>query len=180
MANTDPNYPTTGDPHYDQYMKPAYTSAPGDPTHPNPAGLAAMANAVSLSSLAPTSGPHTSRVVWNATSKCLDRDVGGGHAQIWDCLTGSNQLWTLNVDGTVTTGGVCLQMPAGVTANHTPVSVATCNGADNQRWAVGTGNTLLNVQSGRCLDLDSGDYTNGRQLQIYDCVGGPNQTWRWS
>jgi len=186
MANTDPAYdpgPSTAS--YWEYMKADYvtqTDGSVDRTHPNPAGLAAMANAVNLAALTGGTDTRTGEVAWsyNGVTKCVDRDVQTGHAQIWDCLGGSNQLWTHNADGTVTTGGDCLELPPGQTANHTLADVQPCTGGSNQRWISGPNNSLLNQAAGRCLDLDGGNYANGRQLQVYDCVGGPNQSWTWS
>jgi fructan beta-fructosidase len=121
--------------------------------------------------------PPSGAIVWDDLSKCLDRDVASGHAQIWDCLGNSNQTWTMNSNGTITTGGLCLELPSGQTANNTLVDVATCTGASNQVWARVANQSLRNSAAGRCLDLASGDPTNGRQLQVYDCVGGANQYW---
>ena len=92
-------------------------------------------------------------------------------------LSGPNQLWTLNPDGSLTTGGVCMEESFGQTANHTLVDVGSCTGTANQRWSIGANQPLVNTESNRCLDLTGGDSTNGRQLQVYDCVGGPSQQW---
>nr|WP_277814857.1 ricin-type beta-trefoil lectin domain protein [Galbitalea soli] len=121
--------------------------------------------------------PPSGAIVWDALSKCLDRDVASGRAQIWDCLGNGNQTWTMNTDGTITTAGVCLEVPPGQTANHTLVDVASCTGSTNQQWTRVANQGLQNVAAGRCIDLNYGDTTNGRQLQLYDCVGGANQYW---
>jgi hypothetical protein len=121
--------------------------------------------------------PPAGAIFWDDSSKCLDRDVASGRAQIWDCLGNGNQTWTLNADGTITTAGVCLEAPAGQTANLTLVDVAACTGGSNQLWNRSANQALRNSASGRCLDLPYGDTTNGRQLQLYDCVGGANQYW---
>ena len=110
-------------------------------------------------------------------AKCLDRDVASGRVQIYDCLGNANQAWTLNADATLTTGGACMQLPAGQIANFTLVSVATCAGGSNQKWSKGNNGSIINQASGRCLDLDSGNQANLRQLQVYDCLVGPNQSW---
>ncbi|MER7243869.1 ricin-type beta-trefoil lectin domain protein [Kribbella sp. NPDC000426] len=108
---------------------------------------------------------------------CVDRDVASGKVQLWTCLANSNQTWSLDSLGQLTTGGVCLEVPSGQTANLTLVHVATCTGGSNQIWREGNYGTLINLASGRCLDLPEADFTNGRQLQIYDCVGTRNQSW---
>ena len=112
-----------------------------------------------------------------AQSHCLDRDQPSGRVQIWDCNGAANQAWTLNSDGTLTTGGLCLQTPVDNTADHALVSVAACTGGSNQKWSRGNNGSVLNQASDRCLDLDVGDLTNGRQLQVYDCLGNRNQSW---
>ncbi|RZU15805.1 levanase [Kribbella rubisoli] len=108
---------------------------------------------------------------------CVDRDVATGNVQLWTCLQNGNQTWNLNSLGELTTGGVCLEVPSGQTANLTLVHVATCSGNSNQKWRQGNFGSLINLASGRCLDLPEADFTNGRQLQIYDCVGTRNQSW---
>src|SRR6185437_9008991 len=108
----------------------------GDHTHPSIAGYAAMANAVDLSALLGRTGSPTGEIVWNSSTSCADRDVASGKIQIWDCLADPNQLWTLNPDGTLTTGGVCMEEPAGQTSNMTLVDAAPCTGQANQRWSV--------------------------------------------
>lgn len=108
---------------------------------------------------------------------CVDRDVATGKAQIWDCLANPNQTWALDGFGALTTGGACLQTPAGVTVNMTPVTIATCTGSPHQKWRQGNFGSLVNEQSGRCLDIPAANWTNGNQLQIFDCVGTANQSW---
>ncbi|WP_216363416.1 ricin-type beta-trefoil lectin domain protein [Subtercola boreus] len=123
------------------------------------------------------SAGSTGRITWNNTSKCVDLDVASGRIQLWDCNGHANQSFTLNANGTLTTGSTCVETPAGQTANHTLVDAATCTGSTTQIWSKGNSNTIINQATGRCLDLDSGITTNGRQLQIYDCVGGADQNW---
>lgn len=108
---------------------------------------------------------------------CIDRDVASGRAQLWGCLGNANQSWTFDALGQLKTGGVCLETPAGQTANFTLVYVASCSGAANQKWRVGNFGALVNLVSGRCLDVPSADFSNGRHLQVYDCVGTRNQSW---
>lgn len=108
---------------------------------------------------------------------CVDRDVATGTAQLWACLGNANQTWAMDSYGQVTTGGVCLQLPPGQTANLTPVTVAACSGTANQKWRQGNFGSLVNLASGRCLDVPSAAFTNGNPLQVYDCVGTRNQSW---
>lgn len=186
MRNTDPNYRPlkTADGQQDcplpdndqEYLAQAYDS--GDHTHPSVAGYAAMANAVDLSAVLGRTGSPTGEIVWNSSTSCADRDVASGRIQIWGCLAGPNQLWTLNPDGTLTTGGVCMEEPVGQTSNMTPVDAAPCTGQANQRWSVDASQRLVNAESGRCLDLPGGDTVDHPQLQIYDCLPADgNQLW---
>ena len=128
------------------------------------------------SSSTPTvrTGPIRSSV---NSAKCLDRDVATGRAQMWDCNGGANQTWAFNTNGTVTSGGACLTLASGQTANGSLVSVGACNGTAAQRWSRPTASSLRNEAAGRCLDRPSGDHTNGRQTIVWDCSGGTNQSW---
>lgn len=125
--------------------------------------------------------PYTApvgQIAWGTSSSCVDRDVATGKVQIWGCNGLGNQTWRLRADGTLTSGGACMQLAAGSFANGAGVTAATCTpNATNQQWSRSTNGQLRNIAAGRCLDLDSGNATNGRQLIVWDCVGGPNQTW---
>lgn len=122
--------------------------------------------------------PASGRISWNTSSSCLDHDVATGKVQIWSCNGLGNQAWTLNGDGTLTSGGMCAQLTAGATANGSLVSAAPCvYMSPNQQWSRSADGSLRNIAASRCLDLDSADLTNGRQLIVWDCLGNPNQTW---
>lgn len=118
------------------------------------------------------------RITWNASSSCLDRDIATGRLQIWTCNGLDNQTWTFNGDGTVTSGGDCMQLSPDDDANGARVAVAPCQyNSRHQQWAHTANGALRNIGAGRCLDLDSADMTNGRQLIVWDCLGNANQTW---
>jgi poly(3-hydroxybutyrate) depolymerase len=70
--------------------------------------------------------------------KCLDAPnnaAAGARVQIWDCHGGTNQQWNVTSSGAITSvqTGLCLDVSG--TANNSPVTVATCTAAANQRWA---------------------------------------------
>ncbi|MEJ2854212.1 MULTISPECIES: ricin-type beta-trefoil lectin domain protein [unclassified Saccharothrix] len=70
--------------------------------------------------------------------KCLEAPINaapGTRTRIWDCNGGANQQWNTNDNGTITSvqTGLCLTVNG--TANSSAVTVATCTGAANQRWA---------------------------------------------
>ena len=71
--------------------------------------------------------------------KCLDAPLGaaaGSKVQIWDCNGGSNQRWSFNSNGTISSAssGLCLDVSGAATANGSVVILWNCAGAANQRW----------------------------------------------
>ncbi|WP_083255024.1 ricin-type beta-trefoil lectin domain protein [Amycolatopsis orientalis] len=102
-----------------------------------------------------TSGNDTQMIVWDCHTsanqqftrsgqtlqvlgKCLDvpaNATSGTRVQIWDCHGGANQQWNVNDNGTITgvQTGLCLDTAG--TANGSAVTVATCDGSADQRWA---------------------------------------------
>ncbi|KOV83131.1 lectin [Nocardia sp. NRRL S-836] len=112
--------------------------------------------------------------------KCLDVTDGntanGNQPQLWDCVGGPNQTWTLGTDGTVRGLGKCLDVTGNSTADGAAVQLWDCFGGPNQRWTA-SGGTLVNAGSNRCLDVRDGNTANGARLQIWSCTGGPNQRW---
>jgi alpha-galactosidase len=57
--------------------------------------------------------------------------------QIWDCSGATNQQWTLNGNGTISSvrfPSLCLDVNLAATTNGSAVIVWTCHGAPNQRW----------------------------------------------
>jgi lysophospholipase L1-like esterase len=172
--NTDPNYPSAGDPAYQQYLNPAYQH---DFTHPNDAGYAAMANSIDLKRLGfgPIAAPG---------AKCVDVDTNtptsGNRVQIWDCNSVKGQQWTVANDGTLRAFGKCMDIVGNGTANFSKIELWDCNGVGGQVWLPQTNGSLLNPQSGRCLDDPGWNTTNGTQLQIYDCNNLAPQVFRLS
>ncbi|MCP2245924.1 ricin-type beta-trefoil lectin domain protein [Lentzea aerocolonigenes] len=72
------------------------------------------------------------------TGKCLDAPnnaTSGTRVRIWDCNGAANQGWTITTTGTVTSVQTGLCLTSGGTANGAAVTVATCQGGTNQRWA---------------------------------------------
>lgn len=125
----------------------------------------------------PTYVAGSSQISWGTSSSCVDRDAASGRVQIWTCNGLDNQRWRLNSDGTLTSGGTCMQLASGYT-NGSVVTAGSCTfGATHQQWSRTAAGGIRNIASGRCLDLDAGDTTNRRQLITWDCVGGPNQLW---
>jgi len=99
------------------------------------------------------------------------------------CVTGPVLPWSLDPDGTLMAGGLCLGVVGGetATANATLVQLATCAGGLDQQWVVGYDSSsnprLVNPNSGRCLDDPGSTTTNGTQLRIYTCNNTGAQVW---
>ena len=68
--------------------------------------------------------------VYSPGTKCL---ATNGTAAVIDACAG--QQWTFNPDGTISTGGQCLEVPGGATTDGTFLDVGTCNGSASQRWS---------------------------------------------
>lgn len=118
------------------------------------------------------------------TNICLD-DTNGGTGpgnpiQIYQCLTGSsgtNQQWTVELDGTLQIFGDCMATVKNGTTNGTAIGLYGCTGDTNQRWTLTSAGTLVNTLSGKCLDDPSASTKNGTQLQIWSCDNELQQNW---
>jgi hypothetical protein len=88
----------------------------------------------------------------------------------------ASMTWTL--DGQqLKSGGKCLDVEGGATANGTRVHLWDCGGWDSQKWAFQAGGTLKNLKSGRCLDIEGQSTTDGARLHLWDCATWASQKW---
>jgi chitinase len=114
-------------------------------------------------------------------NKCVDvasaGTANGTAIQLYDCNGTNAQNWTVAGNGSLRALGKCMDVTSAGTANGTQVQLYDCNGTGSQVWQKGTGNTLVNPQSGRCLDATGPSSANGTRLQIWDCFDGTNQQW---
>lgn len=134
-----------------------------------------------------TPSASSGSIVNTSLNKCLDDRqrvlTNGTPVNSYDCNGSPQQTWTLNSDGSITTGGQCLDVTGGptATANGTKLQLWSCLGTANQTWAAendANGNVhLVNPNSGRCLDVPGATLTNATQMQIYDCNNDTAQTW---
>lgn len=90
--------------------------------------------------------------------------------------SGGRTVWTVTNDGSLRTGGRCLQ-PGGTRHGVTTVALATCTRSTAQRWAAGPGDRLVNTASGRCLDTDRGSLAVGVTVTLRPCGEGTSQHW---
>jgi alpha-galactosidase len=76
-------------------------------------------------------GPVTLRLA--GVTKCLD--ASGGRAVINACDGSGGQNWSFTRDGTLSSGGNCVDVGNHKTGNLSPVLVWPCNSGLNQRWS---------------------------------------------
>ncbi|NUR63832.1 MAG: alpha-L-arabinofuranosidase, partial [Catenulispora sp.] len=117
--------------------------------------------------------------------KCLDVNgastTAGTQLQIWDCLGGTNQIFTHTASNQLTvysgSSQLCLDDYAKGTTNGTKVVTWACNGGTNQQWRLNADGSITNVQSGLCLDVNGASSANGALVQLWACTGQSNQRW---
>lgn len=102
----------------------------------------------------------------------------GTLVELWSCVKGAAQNWTVESNGTIQIKGRCLDTSGGGTASGTPVVIGTCDGSASQVWTPGSSYTLVNQAAGICLSDPGSNTANGTQLQIQACSGRTNQQWR--
>ncbi|MFI9327533.1 RICIN domain-containing protein [Kitasatospora sp. NPDC052868] len=119
--------------------------------------------------------------------KCVDDPynsrTAGTRVQSTRCNGTPAQLWSLNQDGSLTHGGLCLDIVGGegAVANGTPIELWHCNSGLNQQWVVrfdaAGRTTLLNPGSGRCLDVPWASTADGTNLELVNCNDSIAQVW---
>jgi hypothetical protein len=130
-----------------------------------------------------SSGGGTGKeIVGGQSGRCVDvpnaSTANGTHVQLYDCWSGSNQLWTSTSSKQLTVyGNKCLDAYGQGTSNGTAVAIWDCNGQTNQQWNVNSNGTITGVQSGLCLDANGASTANGAQLILWSCNGQSNQQW---
>ncbi len=139
----------------------------------------ASASATTASAAVPTGTPVALR---GYGDNCLDVKDGaetpGTAVHMWQCLPVDSQRWTLGADGTLRTLGACLTPAGGHTEDGTPLQLATCSGAAEQRFRYdATSRALIADSSGKCLDVSDFSTQNGALLQLWSCAGSANQRW---
>lgn len=112
------------------------------------------------------------------TGMCLDDSRGststGNTIDLASCNDSwSEQVWTVEADGTIRDQNMCLDAPG--TASKTDVVLESCtSGTAGQQWHAASG-TLVNPNSGLCLG-QSGS-AQGDSLWIFTCDGANTQVW---
>ena len=117
------------------------------------------------------------------SARCLDDPSGktanGTNIQLWSCTGKSNQNWTAVQDGTLRTGGKCLQTIGNSTAGGAKLELEPCNVNDGlQMWEADTDGQLVNPQSGKCLATGSAptaSVANGTKPVIEPCANSTSE-----
>ena len=87
---------------------------------------------------------------------------------------------SLTTPGSITIGGLCLEVKGGGTSAGTPVQLGVCNLGPAQTWMYDRASeTIINPISERCLDVRDRDVKAGAAAQIWDCNGTTAQQWTW-
>jgi len=102
--------------------------------------------------------------------------TAGPSVQLVTCHGGAAQTWTWEPDGTVRSGGQCLDAGSGPADGSRP-GLASCSGAASQKWLSQSNGQIASTSSGLCLDVTDNESTDGTPLQLWDCWGATNQTW---
>lgn len=97
------------------------------------------------------------------------------------CSGGTNQKWTTGPNGAFQSGGYCLDVTGGGTADRTPVQLYTCTGGAAQRFSIK--GAIVGLQSGKCLQLhstSSGIETFDHSVpELFGCNGSVQQQWEF-
>ena len=175
------------------------TAANSDPAANSAAGYVASqpipASAASAAVVVAVPIVNNQHLVWSTggVTKALDCAGGackqGTPVQSWSLNSNPGQQWTFVKDatnptqGTLQSGGTCLDVPNGVSTAGTQVQAWPCNQTGAQTWqwsqkgSQASSSSLLNPQSGRCLDVNGVNSADGTKVQLWDCLGNDAQTW---
>jgi hypothetical protein len=105
-------------------------------------------------------------------------DAGFGTAiDLYSCVGSPTQQWTMATDGSIRTGGKCMDVAGSGTTNGTRVQIYDCNNTAAQQWTYSSGRNLVNPQSGKCLDLTGNSSADFTTVQLWTCTGAANQKW---
>jgi hypothetical protein len=126
----------------------------------------------------PTTAPTGRALVSAESGKCLRANPSDGSpVQLWGCDGSAAQQWNVMSDGTIRTGGLCMDAAWGATASGTRVQVARCSGNPAQQFNLNSAYDLVNVQADKCVDVVDHLTANGTPIQIWTCRGQSNQKW---
>jgi len=118
---------------------------------------------------------------WNvAAPKMCAALYGGGNAPgspvvYLECNAMTSKQWAPHPDGTWRSLGVCMDVPAGQTANGSLVRVNACTASAQQRWQARSDGQLQHEASGRCLTVNPA----AAHMMLADCTATAGQQFSW-
>jgi len=128
---------------------------------------------------------HHIYLTLSGTSKCVTNN--GGTVALETCISpqAATQSWTKPVggQGQIRFGGssdLCL-VPNGYNDNDSPPSVASCSGAANSVWTIGTATEqIVNQGTNGCLHKYNAPTDTTNRMMMYSCSGSDvRQKWTW-
>ena len=130
-------------------------------------------------------GQLTSGIVGFCASSVRGKTQPASAVTLRSCDGKSQQAWTLDPDGAISTGGKCLDLSGGGTAPGTQVRLATCSAKTaTQKWQLSGGPIsvrLLSPVAGLCLADPDDRSKAGQLLEIGPCAAGDaGISWRVS
>lgn len=123
--------------------------------------------------------------LWQNPGDDANKDLAG--TEIWDCLQGVKQIWTVIPLGDHKfslknqQSGKCLDVRYGDTANGTPLIQYGCHGGGTQQFVFRKGANgsfaMQSVLTGKFADVLRQQVDNGTGVNLYDANGADNQQW---
>jgi hypothetical protein len=127
---------------------------------------------------APPAKPSGRELVSDESGKCLRANPSDGSpVQLSTCSGAASQRWTIHSDGTIRTGGFCMDAAWAGTSNGTRVQVARCSGNKAQLFDLNGAADLVNLPADKCADVVDHKTASGTPIQIWSCTGASNQKW---
>ncbi len=146
-------------------------------------GIQTAAGAVPADCSVTTPPPPTGKqIVGTQSGRCVEipnsSTANGTQADLRDCATQPNQLWTYTAGKQLMVyGNKCLDANGRGTTNGTQVIIWDCNNQPNQQWTVNTSGSIVGVQSNLCMDANGQGTANGTKIILWACGGQSNQRW---
>jgi hypothetical protein len=111
----------------------------------------------------------------NASNIDASAPTNGVQMQIWTAYSSPTQDFKFTAASELSVFGKCLVATSATSG--TPLVLADCTGATNQKWSYVNSTGELKNSNGLCVDVGYSSVTNGTKLTIFTCHGGANQKW---
>jgi hypothetical protein len=156
--------------------------AGGAPPSPAPSASASpSAKPSPTPSASPTrsptpAGPPTVRLLNRATNKCMTGTGDGATVLVKPCTGGADQQWDVRTDGTIRTGGLCLEIPANP-QDGTNVRTVRCTNAAEQKFRFDQ-EFIVGLASSKCVDGWHGvDNADPPVVYAWACLAPVHHRW---